>query len=60
MKRSVTLSALLVAFLMLFGVVLTGCESTGARPAALTGQEDSGPVQHERYDTGIESQANDM
>lgn len=47
-----------LAVLALLGLAVAGCESTNARPASLTG-DDQAPT-HERHSTGIESQARDM
>lgn len=53
-----SLSALAAAALL--AVALLGCQSTGARPAALTGEEQDQSMQHERHATGIESQVKDF
>ena len=49
---------LTVMLLALIGVAVAGCQSTDAKPASLTGDEQA-PT-HERHSTGIESQARDM
>jgi len=51
---------LIVVLTALIGIAIAGCESTGARPAALTGDDSEPPAQHDRHATGIESQARDM
>lgn len=60
MKKHYVSKAVGIAATVLISLAVMGCESTKARPAALTGEEQSPPAQHERHQTGIESQARDM
>jgi hypothetical protein len=52
--------SLAVIIMSLAVAMFSGCQSTEARPAALTGEEQAAPAQHERHATGIESQARDF
>lgn len=56
--RKLFRKTVVLAVLALLGLAVAGCESTNARPASLTG-DDQAPT-HERHSTGIESQARDM
>jgi hypothetical protein len=48
----------LMAVVLAIGT-LVGCNETTARPAALAGDDQNAPAQHERHASGIESQARD-